>query len=174
MQSRGGGKIRKKRAVTWEGYCAAKSSMEKMTRKNPSERLFLWYETNGHGTPCPYSTTKHLANCAQLDQPYGATALKSFCFCTMLFLVGTRRAVSDSIRFPPPTQAFRTKFQEIRKNFWNPLHKPRKIWYNRTCVSCGCGSCLKIRYFCMGVRPAFLRFAGRTAIWTLRNKSSCS
>ena len=34
----------------------------------------------------PTIHAKHLASCAQLEQPDGATVLKSFRFCTMLFV----------------------------------------------------------------------------------------
>jgi hypothetical protein len=44
---------------------------------------FTFVEVGGHGTPCPYKELVY----PQLDQPDGATVLKSFCSCTMRFVL---------------------------------------------------------------------------------------
>ena len=44
----------------------------------------------------PTMHAKHLASCAQLEQPDGATVLKSFRFCTMLFVFAL-----ETVQKPP-------------------------------------------------------------------------
>ena len=59
----------------------------------------------------PTIHAKHLASCAQLEQPDGATVLKSFRFCTMLFVfaletVQKSPCFSAKYGFSPQTRAF--------------------------------------------------------------------
>ena len=56
----------------------------------------------------PTIHAKHLSSCAQLEQPDGATVLKSFRFCTMLFVFAL-----ETVQKPPcfsTNTAFHLKF----------------------------------------------------------------
>ncbi|WP_302161246.1 hypothetical protein, partial [uncultured Ruminococcus sp.] len=48
---------------------------------------FLKPADTARRVPTKPKRTEHLANCAQLDQPYGATVLKLFCSYTMRFVI---------------------------------------------------------------------------------------
>ena len=74
--------------------------------------------------PTKPKRTEHLANCAQLDQPYGATVLKLFCFCTMRFVI-------VSALMHPATLHFHKMHRYPATHFFEPPHFPAGIlWYN--------------------------------------------
>ena len=63
---------------------------------------FLKPADTARRVPTKPKRTEHLANCAQLDQPYGATVLKLFCFCTMRFVIVSALMCPAAHFFEPP------------------------------------------------------------------------
>ena len=85
---------------------------------------FLKPADTARRVPTKPKRTEHLANCAQLDQPYGATVLKLFCFCTMRFVI-------VSALMHPATLHFHKMHRYPATHFFEPPHFPAGIlWYN--------------------------------------------
>ena len=63
---------------------------------------FLKPADTARRVPTKPKRTEHLANCAQLDQPYGATVLKLFCSCTMRFVIVPTLMCPATHFFEPP------------------------------------------------------------------------
>ena len=63
---------------------------------------FLKPADTARRVPTKPKRTEHLANCAQLDQPYVATVLKLFCFCTMRFVIVSALMCPAMHFFEPP------------------------------------------------------------------------
>ena len=63
---------------------------------------FLKPADTARRVPTKPKRTEHLANCAQLDQPYGATVLKLFCSCTMRFVIVPALMCPAMHFFEPP------------------------------------------------------------------------